>query len=167
MSVEPFDASDLDLVVADRVLRFVVLGVPIAQGSKTFVPTAAGPRSKESNEAKLKPWRASISDQAAKLVSSPLKGPVAVRATFVFPRPKSHYRTGKASHVLRDASPYWHVSMPDLDKLQRAIGDALAGVVLVNDSQIARWLVRKTYGDQPRAMIEIEQLTTPVEAIFS
>ena len=159
MSVAP------DLVLADRVLRFVVYGIPIAQGSKTFVPTAAGPRSKESNEAKLKPWRATISEQAAQLVTQPLSGPVGVRVVFVFPRPKAHHRSGKHSHELRDDAPYWHVSAPDLDKLQRAIGDALAGVVLVNDAQIARWLVRKTYGSKPQALIEIEQLDRPADVV--
>jgi Holliday junction resolvase RusA-like endonuclease len=34
---------------------------------------------------------------------------------------------------------------PDLDKLQRVIGDALEGVLLTNDSRIIEWQCSKVY----------------------
>jgi Holliday junction resolvase RusA-like endonuclease len=88
----------------------------------------------------------------------PLVGPVLVEAEFVFPRPKSHYRTGKFERELREEAPVYHTNMPDLDKLQRAIGDALAHTILRDDKQIAAWHVRKLYGNQPHAELWIVRL---------
>lgn len=73
-------------------------------------------------------------------------GPLTVHATFTFPRPKAHYRTGKNASLLRDDAPEYHTSAPDLDKLQRALGDAMTGVVYRDDKQIAQWAVVKVYG---------------------
>ena len=90
-----------------------------------------------------------------------IEGPVEVQAHFVFPRPKSHYHSSKKRQgELRGDAPLWHTSAPDLDKLQRAIGDALAGVVIRDDAQIARWRVSKSYGQTPRAMITVIPLGT-------
>lgn len=139
-------------------IAFFVPGVPIGQGSKTFVPTARGPRGRESNEAKLKPWRASIVECAPELADGPIATPVSARVIFIFPRPKSHYRTGRFAHELRESAPIWHVSKPDTDKLLRALGDALTGVVLADDSLIASWAAKKLYGSRPGALIEIAAL---------
>jgi Holliday junction resolvase RusA-like endonuclease len=49
---------------------------------------------------------------------------------------------------------------PDLDKLCRAIGDALTGVAILDDKQIAWWDVMKHYGSQACAVIAIEALYT-------
>jgi crossover junction endodeoxyribonuclease RusA len=88
-----------------------------------------------------------------------LLGPVSVRVTFAFPRPKSHFRTGKNAHLLRDDHPFYKQGKPDTDKLQRAIGDSLTGVVMRDDSQIVHWNVRKLYDDQAYADITIIDLT--------
>lgn len=144
--------------VATYSIRFFVPGVPIGQGSKTFVPTKAGPRSRESNEARLRPWRSSIVDKAAELVDAPIRGPVVVRVVFYFPRPKTHFRTGRFADQLRDDAPFWHTTTPDADKLVRALGDALSSVVVGDDKQIAYWNVRKLYSERPGALIEVESL---------
>jgi len=84
---------------------------------------------------------------------------VQVRALFVFPRPKADYRTGRCAEGLKDTAPWWHTGTPDLDKLQRALGDALKGPVLRDDAQIAAWNVSKRYGTEPRAEVAIDRLT--------
>jgi Holliday junction resolvase RusA-like endonuclease len=136
------------------VIAFTVYGIPVPQGSKTRWGTEDNPHTRA--------WRATVAEQAAQLGAEPLLGPVSVTVSFVFPRPKAHYRTGKFADQLRPAAPMWHTSVPDLDKLQRAIGDALAGVLIRNDSQICAWHVEKTYGAMPRADVTVESLLVSV-----
>ncbi len=81
-----------------------------------------------------------------------------VTVTFVFPRPKSHYRTGKNAGILRDDAPLYKDSTPDTDKLERAIGDALTGVVFSDDAKVAWWDARKMYGDRAEAIVTVEVL---------
>lgn len=133
-----------------RAIEFVVYGVPQQQGSKNRFGGEDNPR--------VKGWRQSVAEEASTVVPIALSGPVEVLVEFVFPRPKSHFRTGRYAGELRPAAPYWHTSYPDLDKLQRAIGDALSGVVVGDDSQIARWVVYKRFGKQARAEITVTPL---------
>lgn len=86
-----------------------------------------------------------------------LIGPLELHVTFYFPRPKSHYRTGRLAGVLKDAAPDFHTAKPDADKLLRAIGDALTGLVCRDDSQFATVRADKLYGE-PRAEITVREL---------
>jgi crossover junction endodeoxyribonuclease RusA len=63
-----------------------------------------------------------------------ITGPVKLDTTFMIPRPKSHYRTGKFSHLLKDSSPkYWHIQKPDRDNLEKAVMDALTDLGVWED----------------------------------
>jgi crossover junction endodeoxyribonuclease RusA len=136
-----------------------VAGLPIAQGSKTFVPTPAGPRSKESNEKTLRPWRNDIRVAATiRMNGPPWIGPVSLRAVFVFPRPKSHYGTGRNAGQVKDSAPGWKTSAPDLDKLIRAVGDSLTGLVYRDDSQIVDLAVTKIYGQTPGLTLRLSEV---------
>src|SRR5206468_58994 len=66
-------------------------------------------------------------------------GPVDVGLYFYFPRPKSHYRTGRNSHLLKDPATEYKPSKPDLDKLVRAALDAItqSGRIWRDDAQVA------------------------------
>jgi Holliday junction resolvase RusA-like endonuclease len=133
------------------VIEFTVHGIPAPQGSKTAWGTEANPNTR--------PWRAAVAAEAAAVRNGkgllPRDVPLKVRATFYFPRPKHHYRTGSLSGVLKDQAPDFHMSKPDGDKLARAIGDSLTGVVFKDDSQIAVWRIEKRYGDTARVELEI------------
>jgi len=133
-------------------VAFTVIGTPAPQGSK--IRTRWGVR--DDNPA-TKPWRANVAGEAAAAWhGNPLiSGPVEVDATFVFPRPKSHFGTGRSADTLKPSAPLWHATKPDGDKLARAIGDALTGVVLRDDSLIVAWKIRKVYGAPARAYITI------------
>lgn len=133
-------------------VSFTVHGIPAPQGSKTPWGSEANPNTR--------PWRAAVAASAAEAMTGRaiLAGPVYAKALFVFPRPKAHYRTGKHAHELRPDAPRWHEKTPDADKLQRAIGDALTGIVLRDDAQIARWVVAKEYGDPARCELTIATL---------
>lgn len=113
--------------------NFFVPGVPVAQGSMRYlgkgIPLQHGP--------KVKPWRSAVASKAFdEWASPPTKNPIQMSLTFDFARPKSHYRTGRHSHLIKDAAPKRHTNYPDIDKLCRAVLDALAGVVYLDDSQV-------------------------------
>ncbi len=137
-------------MVVPAVIPIVVYGIPAPQGSKAPYGGESNPRTK--------PWRAAVTAEAAAEMEgrAPLDGPVKVRAEFYFPRPKSHYGTGKNAVHVKDAAPDFHSVKPDGDKLARAIGDALTGIVFRDDSQIAVWRIVKRYGEPARCELEIE-----------
>ena len=79
---------------------------------------------------------------------APIVGPVRVDLCFYFARPKSHFRTGKLSGVLRDDAPKFHTQKPDRDNLEKAVLDALTqvGGFWKDDSQVCAGSVSKRYG---------------------
>ena len=50
------------------------------------------------------------------------------------------------------------ITRPDLDKLARAVMDALAGIVYVDDSQVVRLTAEKVYNPFTGADIEISEI---------
>lgn len=135
-------------------VSFTVPGIPAPQGSKTR--TRYGVR--EDNPA-TRPWRAAVAWEAtaAMQMREWLTGPLGLEVSFYFPRPKNHFGTGSKANTLKPAAPEWHASKPDADKLVRAIGDSLTGIVARDDSLIARVLVEKLYGAS-RAEIRVYEL---------
>ncbi len=134
-------------------LTFFVPGIPVSQGSKRgFIirPRLGKPRVvlAESSKA-LKPWRAivSLAAQHALGADRVAMDGRACRLTlsFIFPKPKSLSR-----RVLH------HTTKPDLDKLCRAIHDALEGVLYLRDSQIVEEEIRKAYGEPPGVHVGFE-----------
>lgn len=133
-------------------IELTVIGTPAPQGSKT--KTRWGMREDNPN---TRPWRAAVAAEAAEAWGQrPLHaGPVSVTATFVFPRPKAHFGSGRNADVLKPSAPIWCATKPDADKLARAVGDALAGVILRDDNLIVEWTIRKVYGSPARAHIAV------------
>ena len=117
-------------------------------------------RSKE-----LAQWRAGITQQAADAMrargqSQLLEGPLQVRLEFFLQPP--------AGHALRTPRQQWQWSAPwrrpDLDKLQRAVLDALTGVLFSDDGQVVQLAAVKQYG-QPGVHIVAEQLQVSPPAV--
>ena len=126
---------------------FRVLGTPVPQGSvKAF-----GSRVVANNEHALGSWRSDVASaaQRAKPADWDINAAISLRCEFVFPRPLSHYGTGKNATKLKPSAPRYHVKTPDVDKLVRgvadSIGDAVARVLLNNDSQIVTLYAAKRY----------------------
>jgi Holliday junction resolvase RusA-like endonuclease len=127
------------------IFRLVVTGVPVPQGSLKHIGRG---RLIPSNEKKLKVWREAIAEVANEFTTdSGFDLPAIVTVVFTLPRPKTVKR-------LSVTVP------PDLDKLQRAVGDALSiNCKLINDdAQIIEWHSRKEYGDVGGAVIQVEFL---------
>jgi len=140
-------------------MRFDVHGLPIAQGSKRVIGKAVI----ESNQAKLKPWRQDVAGAAVAAMngSSPYSGPVSVKVMFFLPRPKSHYGTGRNSEHLKSAAPVAPAVKPDVDKLTRAVLDALTGIVFHDDSQVVDLYAHKVYAEYanyPGCMVEVRRV---------
>lgn len=138
-------------------LEFTVLGTPSPQGSKRHVGKGVMVESSKT----LRPWRDLVAWTAreAHRPDPPFDGPVNLNLTFTLKRPRAHYRTGKHHAELRSDAPVFHPKKPDLDKLARAIMDALTTAsVWKDDSQVATLHARKTYGDEERVDIIVEPL---------
>lgn len=81
-------------------------------------------------------------------------GPTTVCVTFRFDRPKSLPKRVQA-----------HLRKPDLDKLTRAVLDALTPVAWPDDAVVVSLVARKLYalpGELPGALIVIEDATPEV-----
>ena len=75
-------------------------------------------------------------------------GPVNMFVTFYMKRPKSHYRTGKFSNMLKNDAPMQHTKKPDIDNLLKFIMDCCNGIVYKDDCQVNRCSVSKVYCEQ-------------------
>lgn len=110
-----------------------------------------------------RPWREVVaySALAAMVGGTPLSGPVSVELGYVFPRPKSHYGTGRNRDTLKASAPHFHSVKPDLDKLCRAVFDSLSGICLRDDALIAFLMASKHYaqpGEPPGVHVTIRAL---------
>jgi len=125
---------------------FVVLGQPVPQGSMKHV----GGGRIVSKSPELKEWRDKIAQVVREQAGEPAHpDPVSVTVIFSFNKPKT---------VTRDLPTV----PPDLDKLQRAIGDALSIDVkyLRDDAQIIEWHAQKVYGTPAGVVIQVVKMAT-------
>lgn len=132
------------------IFRFFVPGIPQPQGSKRGFVSANGKVSMVESAAGVKPWRSDVKVFAADAMTghSLLTEPVFLRCDFVMKRPLSTPKTKTPPAVKK----------PDLDKLLRAIGDALKGTVYAEDSLIVEMIGTKRIaelGEQPGVHISV------------
>ncbi len=93
----------------------------------------------------------------------PLAGNIQIQMLFVMPHPKSHYRSGKFKHLLKNEyeGVVYHSFRPDLDNLVKMICDVIQGKdrIIIEDSQICRLQAEKIYGKKGRTEIIIEEIS--------
>jgi Holliday junction resolvase RusA-like endonuclease len=121
------------------VIEFAVHGLPAPQGSKRHVGRGVMIESSKH----VKPWRQDVKHAALAAIGDSwelLDGPLVASMVFAFARPKSHYRTGRHAHLLRDSAPARPATVPDLSKILRSTEDALTGVVWADDSRVVEYL---------------------------
>jgi crossover junction endodeoxyribonuclease RusA len=101
----------------------------------------------------LKAWREVVALAVPK--GTILDGPVCVTLEFYMPIPKSRPRI---LHTEKQRLEWtWPAKQPDLDKMIRAILDALTGVVFHDDSQVVHLVSRKQYGNEPGVEVWVTQ----------
>ena len=79
--------------------------------------------------------------------SAPLKGPIKAVLNFYEKRPKSHYRTGKMSEMLKKSAPKFNTSKRDIDNFVKFVLDSLNKKMYIDDSQIFEIVCGKYYSD--------------------
>lgn len=138
---------------------FFVPGIPRPQGSKTAIGRLVGGKVKTwlvegrraNARAEFKQWRelvahhAEVYVQATNFTCIPRPVPVSMSLAFALPRPGTHLlRDGK--HLSAVGRRITHPSSrPDLDKLARAVLDALTEVLFDDDSQVCSISLLKVY----------------------
>ena len=110
-------------------IEFQVNGLPIPQGSMKVI----NGHIIHSQGSALASWRSQIALEAKKAGAKPHLEPTEIDLIFTMPRPKT---------VTRD---YPSVA-PDLDKLVRAVLDALTSVAYRDDGQVVSINAHKQYG---------------------
>lgn len=130
-------------------LVFRVDGDPIPKGSWRSV-TRRGRKVFFPDNPRSIPWENLVRLQA-RLAWSPRKPSVAharVELAFTVARPAGHYGTGRNAGVVKPCAPAYPTAKGsgDVDKLERAILDALTGVVWADDAQVVDTVVSKRYG---------------------
>lgn len=120
-------------------MSFFVKGIPIPEGN--MIASRYG-RVYHKNQKVLNPWRDWIHECAERQFPTPLEGAVVMSLQFILPKPKS---------VKRD-EPF---VKPDLDKLVRAVGDALTGVAFIDDAQVTDTISSKRYPINERDLVGV------------
>ena len=128
-------------------MTFTVYGRPQPQGSMKSYGRGFG---MVSDNPKLDPWRKTVAIEAKIVMRRQgiafATGAVALSLVFYFKRPKS-------------APNHKRVTVkPDLDKLCRAIGDALSKICYNDDAQIVELRARKFYSDDERCEITVSEI---------
>jgi Holliday junction resolvase RusA-like endonuclease len=110
------------------------------------------------NPATAEGWKSQIAMAAKPYVPvTPLEGPLSVDLTFMFPRPKSHYRTGKHVGELRPDAPTHHTVKPDRDNAEKCVTDTMTTIGFWRDDcQICDGKIVKLYTDKvPGCLIKV------------
>ena len=124
---------------------FTVFGTAAPQGSKSYL----GKGVMVESSTRVRPWRNDV--RCAAIDSKPagwdLGHSMQVCLIFWFPRPASHYGTKNGISYLKANAPAEPVSarVGDIDKLSRAVLDALTGVAYLDDRQVVDLQARKAY----------------------
>jgi Holliday junction resolvase RusA-like endonuclease len=150
-------------------ITFTVRGIPAPQGSKrAFRNKYSGRIQQVESSKRVAPWRSDVRDAALSAVgwAEPMSGPVYVELVFRLPRPRNHYGSGRNAGVLKPSAPIWPAGKPDRDKLERAVMDALSGLVFVDDAQVVSGPIEKRYadGDGPGVTVTVVDLSTAKDA---
>ena len=135
-------------------ISFTITGQPVAL--KRHRPSARGGYYDPSSKDKKQIWL-----QIAKYKpKQPFAGDIYLKVVFYLKRPKSHFRTGKYSHLLKDAykDMVYHSFKPDLDNLVKMIADIIQPQMIIDDSQICMLQAEKMYSTNPRTEVVIQEI---------
>lgn len=97
-------------------------------------------------------YRASIAAAAVAAGATPTDdAPLTLIIDLVFVRPKSHYKANG------ELNPRTALKVPpgDCSNYQKGIEDCLNGIAWVDDVQVGKTVVEKSYGTEPRTTIRI------------
>jgi len=135
-----------------RILVFDVIGKPVTQGSKQYMGKG---RMLEVNHDSLKAWRCDIKQMAYNKMMSEYgstwirEGAFLLSMIFRFDRPQGHY----GAKGLRPSAPqYMTTRKGDVDKLSRAVLDALTTTIYTDDAQVVSLQADRRYVVKPQEL---------------
>ena len=106
----------------------------------------------------VKQWRSDVMAAAERVYKgAPMTGPVELEIVFLFPRPKSHFGTGRNADKLKPSAPAHCTSRAhgDTSKLIRSTEDAISASsgypVIEDDSLVVRLSCEKRYVTETEA----------------
>jgi Holliday junction resolvase RusA-like endonuclease len=147
--------------VRERRIAFVVPGRAQPAGSKRAFPFRKkdgrlGVAVSDANP-KARGWKERVALVASEAMngSAPWTGPLVLKVSIHFLRPKTHM---KKSGEVRGSAPSLPATRPDITKLLRACEDALTGVVWKDDAQIVQQVATKTYSPVESVAIIVVEL---------
>lgn len=129
--------------------------IPLRSGIGRLGPyvESADMATKTSKANRLKRWSALVKRDGGRAMSAalaaPIAGPVEIRARFRLEKPPSVKRLDPTVK-------------PDLDKLGRAVQDALEGIAYPSDGQICNIVSTKIYAPSPGVDIEIVPIDSQI-----
>lgn len=127
-------------------MTFTVYGIPQPKGSsRAFVPKGWSRAVVTSANPKLKDWQHLVAAAAQRVAGDPIDGPVVLSLVFGLARPRS-----------LPAKVHAHIKKPDLDKLVRAVKDAITGICYHDDAQVVVLRARKDYCPTPYVTVLCE-----------
>ena len=144
-----------------KLVRFFVPGRPAPGGSKTgFYIKKIGRVVMTPANKKTKPWMGIVSAFAREAYQGELLlGALRLQLEFHLLRPKKHYGTGRNASVMKASAPIYSTIRPDLTKLERSTEDALVGIIMQDDSQVAVKATKKIYVERDEGvLVTVEQL---------
>ena len=129
-----------------------VVGVPVPQGSmRPIISRSTGKAFVKQDEGLLR-YRADIRAVALAADLTPLTWAVTMNLSFILPRPAYHFypvNTKRSEPEVKPSAPVFPFGPPDVDKLCRAVMDALTGIVYLDDAQVISLHATKAYSDAP------------------
>lgn len=139
-------------------IDFLIPAVPVAQPRHRSVVAGGHIRTYEAKRGHaIHAFKATCRIAARQAHQGPpIEGPIALKITFVLPRP-GHLRW-KSKPMPRK----WHTTKPDSDNLQKSVKDALTGLLWFDDSQVCSIVATKVYasgGEQPHVAVSLRQLS--------
>ncbi len=150
------------MAYGEGMIVFFVQGIAKTKGSKRAVPIYRGKRGQpreftgkavvlDDNRPALKDWEAHVRYQAMQAMTgrSMLDEPLELSLRFRLLKPKNRPKRLRT----------WPDKAPDLDKLIRAVKDALRAVVYRDDALVCRYgPTDKDWGDPPGVLVMVRSL---------
>jgi Holliday junction resolvase RusA-like endonuclease len=132
-------------------ITFTVAGDPVPQPRARITTRGKFAHAYTPRDHAIHQYRAAIAKAALHAGATPTTHePITLIIDLVFKRPESHY-TKKG---LRSGAPV--LPRPDVSNCQKGIEDALNGIAWVDDKQVGKAIVEKSYGDEARTTVRLQ-----------
>lgn len=136
-------------------LTFEILGTPVPwKAHAGFGKRSFNPRYKEKHYVQ---WQIRPQFNRTQPITTPVKG----ICTFHMPIPAGVSKIRRRQML---EGRIHHIKRPDVDNLSKFLFDCLKGIVIEDDSQIVEVVLRKIYGETPKTIFLLEEITHPPSA---